>query len=185
VTFSFHRGSLALDFVGTVGKRGSATSEERLTHGGALGDWLVEAGLLASARPRAEDLGRARGLREAIYAAAAALMAGEKPEPRTIRVINRAAWALKLAAPRLTASGGEVWVSSAPIQTALARVAADAIARLANDVDRMTFCELAGCGALLLSHSRSDRRRWCSMALCGNRAKAAAHRARQKGRDGS
>jgi len=33
---------------------------------------------------------------------------------------------------------------------------------------------------LLLSRSRSDRRRWCSMELCGNRAKVAAFRERQR-----
>jgi len=30
--------------------------------------------------------------------------------------------------------------------------------------------------------TKSHRRRWCSMALCGNRAKARAHRERQSNR---
>jgi predicted RNA-binding Zn ribbon-like protein len=34
------------------------------------------------------------------------------------------------------------------------------------------------CTLWFLDVSRGHRRRWCSMTLCGNRAKAAAHRAR-------
>jgi predicted RNA-binding Zn ribbon-like protein len=33
---------------------------------------------------------------------------------------------------------------------------------------------------LFADHTRGHARRWCSMALCGNRAKQAAHRQRQK-----
>ena len=39
-------------------------------------------------------------------------------------------------------------------------------------------CEGAGCTLWFLDVSKGRGRRWCSMALCGNRAKAAAHRAR-------
>ena len=63
---------------------------------------------------------------------------------------------------------------------ALGRVAHDAIRLLSTEPERLTLCELPSCGALLLSRSRSDRRRWCSMELCGNRAKVAAYRARQR-----
>lgn len=181
MTFSFHRGSLAFDFVGTVGARTSAQSDERLPNAAALGEWLVEAGLLKSARPRAVEYEQALLLREAIYAAALAVLAGKGLPAKALAVINRAAEAHTLATPRLTASGCIEWRSRAPIESALARVAADAMERLAKDAARITVCELAECGALLLSHSRSDKRRWCSMDLCGNRAKAQAHRARQRG----
>jgi predicted RNA-binding Zn ribbon-like protein len=33
--------------------------------------------------------------------------------------------------------------------------------------------------------SRTGRRRWCDMATCGNRAKAARHRARSKAASGA
>ena len=51
------------------------------------------------------------------------------------------------------------------------------------DADRLKTCDGPGCDFRFLDTSRNNRRRWCSMAICGNRAKAAAHRARQK--DGS
>jgi predicted RNA-binding Zn ribbon-like protein len=36
------------------------------------------------------------------------------------------------------------------------------------------------CRMLFLDRSRGRRRRWCSMAECGNRAKVAAHRERAR-----
>ena len=41
-------------------------------------------------------------------------------------------------------------------------------------------CEGAGCTLMFADHTRRRARRWCSMALCGNRAKQAAHRNRLK-----
>jgi predicted RNA-binding Zn ribbon-like protein len=41
-------------------------------------------------------------------------------------------------------------------------------------------CEGASCTLLFADHTRRRARRWCSMALCGNRAKQAAHRERRK-----
>lgn len=41
-------------------------------------------------------------------------------------------------------------------------------------------CEGPACTLLFADHTRGHARRWCSMALCGNRAKQAAHRLRRK-----
>ncbi|HLZ00658.1 MAG TPA: ABATE domain-containing protein [Bradyrhizobium sp.] len=41
-------------------------------------------------------------------------------------------------------------------------------------------CEGVGCTLMFADHTRRRARRWCSMALCGNRAKQAAHRNRLK-----
>jgi predicted RNA-binding Zn ribbon-like protein len=43
---------------------------------------------------------------------------------------------------------------------------------------RVTACPGTGCGWLFLN--RSGRRRWCTMATCGNRAKVRAFAARQR-----
>jgi predicted RNA-binding Zn ribbon-like protein len=37
-------------------------------------------------------------------------------------------------------------------------------------------CE--GCSIWFYDHTKAHRRRWCSMALCGNRSKARSHRQR-------
>jgi predicted RNA-binding Zn ribbon-like protein len=46
------------------------------------------------------------------------------------------------------------------------------------DVAHVRACPGRGCGWMFLD--RRDRRRWCSMAICGNRAKARRFEARQR-----
>jgi predicted RNA-binding Zn ribbon-like protein len=43
-------------------------------------------------------------------------------------------------------------------------------------------CEGHACTMYFADHTRGRARRWCTMALCGNRAKQAAHRQRLKAR---
>jgi len=43
-------------------------------------------------------------------------------------------------------------------------------------------CEGTSCTLMFADHTRRRARRWCSMAICGNRAKQAAHRERLKNR---
>jgi predicted RNA-binding Zn ribbon-like protein len=50
-----------------------------------------------------------------------------------------------------------------------------------EDFSNVKACEGAACTLLFADHTRGHRRRWCSMALCGNRAKQTAHRQRLKG----
>jgi len=58
----------------------------------------------------------------------------------------------------------------------------EALAQLVctEDFSGVKACEGPACTLLFADHTRSRTRRWCSMALCGNRAKQAAHRHRLK-----
>jgi predicted RNA-binding Zn ribbon-like protein len=60
---------------------------------------------------------------------------------------------------------------------------AEALARFvcSEDFTYVKACEGPACTLLFADHTRGHARRWCSMAICGNRAKQAAHRERQKG----
>ena len=49
-----------------------------------------------------------------------------------------------------------------------------------EDFSHVKACEGATCTLLFVDHTRGHARRWCSMAICGNRAKQAAHRHRVK-----
>jgi len=49
-----------------------------------------------------------------------------------------------------------------------------------KDFTLVRKCEGAGCTLWFHDASKAHARRWCSMAVCGNRAKAAAHRARRR-----
>lgn len=48
------------------------------------------------------------------------------------------------------------------------------------DFSHIKNCEGPTCSLYFLDVSKNHKRRWCSMSVCGNRAKAAAHRARKK-----
>jgi predicted RNA-binding Zn ribbon-like protein len=58
---------------------------------------------------------------------------------------------------------------------------AESLARLvtAADFSDVKQCEGPGCVLHFLDTTRHRNRRWCSMAVCGNRAKQAAHRSRK------
>jgi predicted RNA-binding Zn ribbon-like protein len=59
-----------------------------------------------------------------------------------------------------------------PIGEALARFVCE------EDFANVKVCEGHGCTLVFADHSRRRARRWCSMAVCGNRAKQIAHRKR-------
>lgn len=62
----------------------------------------------------------------------------------------------------------------APIAEAVARCVCD------EDFTNIRACEGHLCTLIFADHTRRRGRRWCSMAVCGNRAKQAAHRHRLK-----
>jgi predicted RNA-binding Zn ribbon-like protein len=53
-----------------------------------------------------------------------------------------------------------------------------------EDFSNVKACEGPACTLLFADHTRGHARRWCSMAMCGNRAKQAAHRHRLKAHRG-
>lgn len=63
-----------------------------------------------------------------------------------------------------------------PIGEALAKFVCD------EDLSHVKACEGHNCTMLFADHTRRRARRWCAMAICGNRAKQAAHRSRLKSR---
>jgi len=58
----------------------------------------------------------------------------------------------------------------------------EALAQLVctEDFSNVKACEGNPCTLFFADHTRGRARRWCSMAICGNRAKQAAHRHRAK-----
>lgn len=193
--FKLLGGAPCLDFVNTLDWRGSEAPEEWLVGYGDLIGWGLRAGVLDAAgaerlRARAgrdpagaaEALARACGLREAMHAIFAARIDGRRTPPKALAALNTA---LADAPPRralVTLSGGFAWARSpatkdfdAPSHAALWS-AGDLLA--SDRLDRLRRCADPVCGWLFLDESRSGRRRWCSMADCGNRAKARRHHAR-------
>jgi predicted RNA-binding Zn ribbon-like protein len=59
---------------------------------------------------------------------------------------------------------------------------AEAVARMISEEDftHIKACEGHACTLIFADHTRARGRRWCSMGICGNRAKVSAHRKRQQ-----
>jgi len=72
------------------------------------------------------------------------------------------------------------WQSPESLLLPLARSLADLVCN--EDFTYVKACEGPPCTLLFVDRTRRHTRRWCSMAICGNRAKQAAHRNRLKRR---
>jgi predicted RNA-binding Zn ribbon-like protein len=70
------------------------------------------------------------------------------------------------------------WQSPEALLLPLARSLADLVCT--EDFTHVKACEGPECTLLFVDRTRGRRRRWCSMAVCGNRAKQAAHRKRSR-----
>lgn len=182
MSFTFVSGALALDFAGTV-KHRRLDRVDLLVAPADLARWTVEAGLLTTAPPAdAAGLARAVELREAIYRSATAALHGAPPAPGDRDLINEAA-ADAPPVPRLapTSDGPDTAERAGDLTSALAAVARSAVDLLGGpSAAALKECEAPTCTRVYLDTSRRRSRRWCDMRECGNRAKAAAFRARHR-----
>lgn len=71
------------------------------------------------------------------------------------------------------------WRSPEALLLPLAEAMADVVTQ--EDFRHVKSCEGHKCTLLFVDRTRGRARRWCSMAVCGNRAKQAAHRERSTG----
>ncbi len=179
--FRFDAGSLALNFVAVVRHRGSQP-RDLFFSANALSNWLAAAGCAGgSVAATEQDLEHAILLREAIYRALSALALRNIPDPADLDLINAAA-AEPLSVPQIELpSCGLRWKSKNPVQACLAEVARDAVMVIATiDRERLKMCDSSSCRMLFADNSPANRRRWCSMSICGNRAKIKVFRERKK-----
>jgi predicted RNA-binding Zn ribbon-like protein len=188
-------GLIAVDFANADGLTASLGAED---YGwGGLVEFLKRAGTITAVRGERlrelplvapeETAGLLRlaiSLRDAMRHILGARVAGRALDPDWIAQINavlactegyerleaagdagaRADWQLRLAAR----SEGLEWLLAA-----VARSAAELIAQ--GPAAPVRKCANPKCGLYFYDDSRTGRRRWCSMATCGNRAKVAAH----------
>ena len=191
-----HQASLddGLDFVNTLAfDKGFA--QERLTDAPTAISWLQKHALLhremvrdilteaADTDAEVRLLARIRRVREALRELLDAAVEQRPPQRAALREVNRA-----LRAPYvielIPASDGvslDHHHEGDPISGALARLS-EAVARelTGQNVRRLRVCANDECRWVFNDHSPAGRRKWCDMSSCGNRAKAARHRARQK-----
>lgn len=178
-------GRPALDLVNTLRERWWRRVETLVTPAD-LASWLVAA-RVADAPPPAGpgDLERARALREAIDDAVVAAVTGRPVPDASVAALDaalrRAPLRERVALDPAGAIALDAGRDGAPVDRALAAVARDAVAMLgAAERDRVRICASDTCSARFFDRSPAGGRRWCSMRLCGNVAKARRHRHRRR-----
>jgi predicted RNA-binding Zn ribbon-like protein len=179
-------GRPALDFVNTRRERWRRDVECLLSVEEVV-IWLVRAGLLPQPmKAPASVLAEARELREAIDTGVRAAVERRAPDPAAVALIDD--W-LALAGSRpalLTDPTGRPVLAERPRaespRRALGMVAYDASRMLGIETERarVRICGSDTCSARFYDRSPAARRRWCSMAVCGNQAKARRFRERTR-----
>lgn len=174
-----NRPDLCLEFANTRYWRGQPVPTETLNSAEDLSAWAAE-NISKEARPLAKrEFERAIEARETIYRVFDVTARGKPPAATDLDALND----LLAASPARTTlrreRSGFSWDVDMRGSTALAQLAP--VLWTAGDLltggklDKVRRCANPECGWLFLDDSRAGKRRWCSMASCGNRAKARRH----------
>jgi predicted RNA-binding Zn ribbon-like protein len=175
---------LSLDFINTACGVGEGRCDHFVSDASVV-DWLKLAGALSDEHGETAHKGlleMALELRDTARQLVEQRQVGKWANPAVLnRILALGSHQLELQWKK----GGEPAV--VPRQTnrhpaAVLLPVAEALARLLAETDfrLVRKCECDECTLLFCDRTKSRRRRWCSMALCGNRMKVAAYRARQK-----
>jgi predicted RNA-binding Zn ribbon-like protein len=190
--YQFVAGNLALDFVNTVAFRADpGKKKDHLQRTEDVQRWASQAQLpdraAISSGPLAETaaLRRIRAVREQLFAVFHAIASDDPiPADTLARVGNAlhdccAKRCLSIEGAGFAGPGdlvrGVRTICFYPVLTA----ATDLLTSVLRGLVRQ--CEDAGCGWLFLDRSNARKRRWCSMADCGNRNKARKYYRREAG----
>ncbi|HEY1594975.1 MAG TPA: CGNR zinc finger domain-containing protein [Thermoleophilaceae bacterium] len=167
------------DFVNT--NELDETDGEHLPDPDALGSWLSERDLLpAGAVVSSEDLARALRVREALRALLLVNNGGPL-DSSAVGTLNAAADESRLRVS-FSPGGAELVPDEPDVPGALSRILAVAYTAMADESwERLKACRLDDCQWAFYDQSKNRSRTWCSMKVCGNRAKARAYRERQRG----
>lgn len=147
---------------------------------GRLRHWLGTLGRTAEEVTAAEHR-RAISMREGLRELAAA-NSDEAPDGAILADLNRAAAELPMTARFGPGRDWNLTPGVANPDAFLAELIAIVARSMADGTwSRVKTCDSHGCRWLFYDHSRNRSSTWCSMAICGARAKARAYRARAKG----
>lgn len=130
-----------------------------------------------------------RALRDTAREVLAALAGRRAIKAEWIATINRVlVWGAGASRLERRARGWQLgfvpsWTEPFRALAPIARALADLVAH--GEGDQIRRCANPRCSLYFRDRSRAHRRRWCSMAVCGNRMKVAAHARRHGRRRGS
>jgi predicted RNA-binding Zn ribbon-like protein len=187
---------LALDFLNSIAKPADVPVDW-LQSGRHLIDWLDQAGVFAtkalaefqrvhSTRTLDKAADDARDFREWLRAEvrgwlgeSAVQMTARELRPLNDLLAQGKSYQQVDAGPPPSMTTVRPTNDASQLLQPLAEAAADLLCH--QDFTLVRACEGKGCTLIFLDKTKSHQRRWCSMALCGNRAKVAAFRDRQRG----
>jgi predicted RNA-binding Zn ribbon-like protein len=155
---------------------------EHLGDPSALSDWLSDRDLLPSgARVTGDDLDGAHAVREALRKLLLANN-GAPLDAGAVSTLNDAAERSRLRVSFSPSGQAELVPDQPDVPGALSRILAVAYTAMADESwQRLKACRLDDCQWAFYDQSKNRSRTWCSMKVCGNRAKARAYRERQRG----
>jgi predicted RNA-binding Zn ribbon-like protein len=185
----------AFDFLNTLDTDNGFPVEKLPTLDDAL-TWFVSRGVIhyegadraranVATKPAAaaKDLDRVHAVRDALREVAMSISEHRAPRASALGTVNRALHARQVIELIPAPDGCSVDHRHVgdPIDDALARLAEPLVSELTGGhPERIRVCASDTCEWIFYDASRTGRRRWCDMSTCGNRAKAARHRARSK-----
>ena len=188
---------LALDFANTESGRGFPSHENHLREAEHVAQWLKHAkalpaedadwlkGEISKRADLAADLmTQAIALRDAIHDIGAALGHRAKPPAASLAdlsAVHARCVAKAALAPGVLSCRWRWSVRAAPVEAALGPIALAAVKLFTEgDFHRVRECGGHACGWLFYDRSKNNRRRWCEMEVCGNRAKQRRLAARRR-----
>jgi predicted RNA-binding Zn ribbon-like protein len=167
---------LSLELLNTRWRSGGSI-RDLLAEEGGLALWLGATGLAERCPATEASLAALRQAREALTAAVGTPSA---PTPQARAALNAVLAHARLRR-ELTASGPASRVEvQDPSWLAAWLAVDDYLALLGDTPDRIRRCADEQCVLHFFDTSQNGRRRWCSMATCGNRNKASRHYARTR-----
>jgi predicted RNA-binding Zn ribbon-like protein len=171
---------LVRSFVNTLDRE---TGDDALGEPRALADWLAEHELLdPGTRATGVELRRAMAVREALRALLVANNGGPL-DPDAVAVLEAAVPWCGLVVVFDHRGRIAVEPTRPGVGGAVGRLlAASSRAMSQGTWNRLKACRANDCGWAFYDWSRNRSGRWCSMAVCGNRAKVRALRARRSTR---
>ncbi len=194
--YRFIGGNLALDFTNTIRTFGVPDPRDEWRSAVDVISWAGRARVLSRAECHAHGrdvatdpryasrvLSRGRDLRRLLYDMFAGVATtGHVPRPALARfnmLFSEVMWRTVV----VERNGGYAVVpvadtdASYVVTSAIVRAAAELLTH--PTLRRVKQCRDASCSWLFVDGSRNGSRRWCSMHLCGNRARVRAFRRRE------
>jgi predicted RNA-binding Zn ribbon-like protein len=169
---------LVEDFINTLEVD---TGTDELADDASAGAWLISAGLLgAGSTVTAVEAAVARALREALRHVVWANNGAPIPGS-ALADLNHLASDLPVTVSFTGTAASALVPVAAGLEAALATLLGIVHTAMADGTwDRLKACRDDTCRWVYYDHSRNRSAAWCSMAVCGNRAKARAFRSRSR-----